>query len=246
MLEERLTDLGMAISFPATPPMADLVGAALRRESPGFAARRPIGRGLALAVAATVLLAGIAAAFGVGIGGLRLTFGPASFSPLPSMAVSPALGDPTSLADARAQVEFTLRVPTLTTLGQPDRVYLADPPTGGAVTLLYGDRPGIAANPGTGIGLIVTQFRADIGPELFEKLVNSGVTVTAASVHGLPAWWVAGGEHFFFYRDPHGEIVDSTLRLAGATLIWEEGLVTYRVEGAPSLAEAIRVAESLE
>jgi hypothetical protein len=117
---------------------------------------------------------------------------------------------------------------------------------GGAVTLLYGERPGFPADPVTGIGLIVTQFRADIGPEYFEKLIDTGVSVTPTSVGTSAAWWVAGGEHFFFYRDANGRQVDSTLRLAGQTLIWEASGVSYRVEGAPSLLDAIRAAESLE
>jgi hypothetical protein len=95
---------------------------------------------LALALLATILLVGIAAAFGFGLGGLRLTFGPASFSPLPSFVVGPDLGHPTSLEDARNEVAFTLRIPGLTGLGQPDAVYLAEPTAGGAVTLLYGAR----------------------------------------------------------------------------------------------------------
>jgi hypothetical protein len=245
-LDDRLVDLGSAIAFPATPPLSALVADGLRQPPRRFGLGRPISRGLALALAATVLLVGIAAAFGVGLGGLRLTFGPASFSPLPSMSVGPGLGEPTTLADARAQVGFALRVPGLPALGAPDRVYLADPPAGGAVTLLYAERTGFPTDPATGISLIVTQFRADIGPEVFEKLINAGVRLEATKVHDHDAWWVAGGEHFFFYRDPQGRVVDSTLRLAGDTLIWEEGGVTHRVEGAPSLEDAIRVAESLE
>ena len=46
--------------------------------------------------------------------------------------------------------------------------------------------------------------------------------------------------------NPFTPRVESTLRLASDTLIWEEGGVTHRVEGAPSLADAVRVAESLE
>jgi hypothetical protein len=247
MLDERLRDLGTAIAFPATPPLVGPVGDALRRPAPRrFSFRRPIGRGVAVALLATILLAGIAAAFGFGIGGLRLTFGPASFSPLPSFVVSPGLGHPTSLEDARNEVGFRLRVPGLTELGQPDAVYLAEPPAGGVVMLLYGDRPGFPADPVTGIGLIVTQFRADIGPEIFEKLIDSGVKVTASRVNGNAAWWIAGGDHYFFYVDANGRVVDTTLRLAGETLIWEEGGVTHRVEGARTLARAILVAESLE
>ena len=246
MLDERLRDMGTAISYPPTPPLVDLVGDALRRPAPRrIGLGRPISRGLAIALFATILLAGIAAAFGLGLGGLRLTFGPASFSPLPSFGVGPGLGHPTSLDEARSQVGFALRVPGAPELGQPDAVYLAEPPAGGAVTLLYGDRAGFPADPATGIGLIVTQFRADIQPEYFEKMIDSGVSVTSTRVNGNAAWWIAGGNHFFFYRDANGQVIDTTLRLAGDTLIWEEGGVTHRVEGAPTLARAILVAESL-
>jgi hypothetical protein len=245
-LEDRLLDLGRAVAFPATPPLAALVADRLRQPPRRFGLPRPISRGMALALAATVLLVGVAAAFGLGLGGLRLTFGPVSLSPIPSMMPGPGLGEPTSLADARQAVTFALRVPGLAELGDPDLVYLADPPAGGAVTLLYGERDGFPADPTTGIGLIVTQFRADIGPDLFEKLIDSDVSVTSTSVRANAAWWIAGGDHFFFYRDANGVRVESTLRLAGDTLIWEEGGVTHRVEGAPSLAEAVRVAESLE
>lgn len=244
-LDARLAELATEIAFPATPPLAFLVAERLANPPRRFGLRRPISRGVALAIAATLLVVGIAAAVGIALGGLRLTFGPASFSPLPSILAGPELGESTSLSEARGRVGFSLRVPSLPDLGKPDLVYVAVPPAGGAVTLLYGERTGFPADPTTRIGLIITQFRADIGPEVFEKLINSGAVVSAARIHGLDAWWVSGGEHFFFYRDANGRVVDTTLRLAGDTLIWEEGGVTHRVEGAPSLAAAIRVAESL-
>lgn len=243
-LEARLVDLGAAIAFPVTPPLAALVGERLR-ETPRRGWGRPFGRSVALALAATLLLAAIAAAFGIGLGGLRLVFGPAP-SPLPSMVVGPGLGEATTLGGAGAAISFSLRVPSLPELADPDLVYLADPPTGGAVTLLYRERDGFPADAATNIGLIVSQFRADIGPDVFEKLIRSGVSVTPTTASGQDAWWVAGGDHFFFYRDAQGQIVDSTLRLASDTLIWEEGGVTHRVEGAPTLEDAIRVAESLD
>lgn len=245
-LELRLAELAAEIAFPRTPPLAESVAGELLRAPRRSLWRRPMARGAALALAATLLLVGVAAAVGIALGGLRLVFGPASFSPMPSLSVGPGLGHATTLAEARGQISFDLRLPRLSELGEPDLVYLAEPPAGGAVTLLYGQHERFPANGTTGIGLIVTQFRADIGPEIFEKLINGGVTVTEARVHGLRAWWVAGGEHFFFYRDAAGQVVDTTLRLASQTLIWEEGGVTLRVEGAPTLADAVRVAESLE
>ena len=245
-LDARLAALAPEVAFPPTPALAATVAAELLRPPRRISWRRPLTRGAALALAAVLLLVGVAAAVGIALGGLRLVFGPASLPPLPSMSVGPGIGTVTTLDEARSAVSFTLRVPGLPELGQPDLVYVAQPPEGGVVTLLYSSRPGFPADSSSGIGLIITQFRADIGPDVFEKLLDSGVRVTSTHVHGLAAWWVAGGEHFFFYRDAKGQIVDSTLRLAGDTLIWEENGVTHRVEGAPSLADAIRVAEALE
>jgi hypothetical protein len=112
-------------------------------------------------------------------------------------------------------------------------VFLADVPTGGTVTLVWGE-------------LVVTQFSADIGPETFEKMVTAGTRVEPVSVNGQAGWWVEGGTHAFFYRDEDGKFVDTTLRLVTSALIWEEGGLALRVEGAPSLEAALRVAVSLE
>jgi len=249
-LEMLLADLQDFIDFPATPPLAQAVAERLRSgrgARPAWRWSRPsLGRGAALALAATLLLVGAVAAVGIAIGGLRLIFSPASLPPLPSIPNQPGIGQQTTLYAATSQVGFVLRVPSLTALSDPDQVYLMEPPAGGAVTLVYGARPGYPLQQGKAYGLVVTQFRADLSDELFEKMITGGVRVTQTSVHGLPAYWVAGGEHFFFYRDAAGRIVNTTLRLAGDTLIWEEGGVTHRVEGAPSLQAAIAVVESLE
>jgi hypothetical protein len=57
---------------------------------------------------------------------------------------------------------------------------------------------------------------------------------------------VAGGTHFFFYRDPDGKIVETTIRLVGSALLWEEEGLVIRIEGAPNLEAAQKVAASLE
>ena len=63
------------------------------------------------------------------------------------------------------------------------------------------------------------------------KLILEGTKVEKVTVNGQPGWWVEGGVHAFFYRDATGEVVDTTLRLVGSTLLWEEAGVAYRVEG---------------
>jgi hypothetical protein len=92
---------------------------------------------------------------------------------------------------------------------------------------------------------VVTQFRADIGPQTFEKVILSGTRVEPTAVSGSPAYWIEGGEHYFFFRDANGQVLDATIRLVGSTLMWERDGLTVRIEGAPSLADAVRVAESM-
>ena len=59
-------------------------------------------------------------------------------------------------------------------------------------------------------------------------------------------YWVEGGEHLFYFRDADGSVVDTTIRLVGTTLMWEQGGHTIRIEGAPDLETAKRIAESME
>ena len=105
------------------------------------------------------------------------------------------------------------------------------------MALVYGDRPGFPADAKSGIGVLITEFRADIGPDSFEKLIQQGVRVEEVTVNGTTGYWVAGGNHYYFYRNADGEV--------GDTLIWEEDGLTLRIEGAPSLAAAQELAAAL-
>ena len=53
------------------------------------------------------------------------------------------------------------------------------------------------------------------------------------------------GPHPVTYVDRKGIERTETARLAGPTLIWATGTVTYRLEGLPTLKEARAVALSL-
>jgi hypothetical protein len=249
-LEAALADLGAALAFPPTPSLASAVGVAIRSEWARRPARpfgRPLRRALALGAVAAVLVAGLAAAIGFALGGLRITFDESPpGSPLPArLVLERAFGDRVALDQAADRLAFAPLAPTLSELGAPDHAYVAGRPAGGSLALIWGDRPGLPADRETEIGIVVTEFRADIGPETFEKMINSGVRLEATTVNGALAYWIEGGEHYFFYRDANGEVVDDTLRLVGNALVWEVGGLTLRIEGAPSLADARRIAESL-
>ncbi len=246
-LDRELSQLAAEIALPPTPSLALAVGAALRqRPAPSRIGLR-LSRGLVLAIVATLLLVGIAAAIGIAIGGIRFVTGSGTPPPLPAgVAAQRGLGRLVTLDEARSAVAFTIRLPSDAALSEPDHVYLsALAPVGGRVGLVYGDQSGFPADPKSGIGLLITEFRADIGPDSFEKLIQKGVRVDGVTVNGQPGYWVAGGNHFFYYRNADGRVVDETMRLVGDTLIWTEGGLTLRIEGAPSLAAARDLAASL-
>jgi hypothetical protein len=244
-LEQELDLLRPAVALPPTPDIAEAVIEHLRGTAVAARPRRP-WLAFGLAVVALLVFAAAAAAIAWAIGGVRLTFTEATPSPAPSVVAPGRVpGAAVSLAEARSAVDFPILLPELDGLGPPDAVRLdRRRPSGGSVALIYGARPGYPADAAGG-GLVITEFRADIGPEVFEKLVHSGVRVDETSVAGGPAYWVSGGAHFFFYRDASGRMVDETMRLVGDTLIWESMGLTLRVEGAQSLEVARRIAASL-
>ena len=243
-LQAALADLAGAIEWPETPQLAQAVGAAIRARPQRTATWRPARRGLVLGLAAALLLAGAAAAIGIALGGLRIiSGGPPPGSPLPDALVAErGFGAETDLGGA-AESLGALLVPNLSALGEPDHVFF-DTRTGGAA-LTWGDREGLPADPDTGLGVVVTQFRADIGPETFEKLINDGTRVERVVVDGTTGYWIEGGEHFFYFRLADGDVLETTIRLVGTTLMWERDGLTVRLEGAPNLEDAVRIAESM-
>jgi hypothetical protein len=243
-MEAALADLAAAIEWPATPPLGTSVGAAIRAGAPRTTRWRPARRALLLGVLAALLIAGLAAAVGIALGGLRiLDSGDPPGSPLaPELVAERGLGERVTLDRAIAQLDGLL-VPADPALGTPDYVYY-DARTD-AVALAWTDRPGLPADPESGLGVVVTQFRADIGPQTFEKLLNEGVAVEQVVVGDTTGYWIEGGQHFFYFRDANGNVVDSTIRLVGTTLMWERDGYTVRIEGAPDLEAAERIAESM-
>ena len=250
-----LADLASAVAFPNTPPMAVVVSARLREQPSRAAAAgggwlrwlgRPLGRGIGLALLALLVLAAAVVAFGLVVGGLRITLAPGTAPPLPSGVVqSRAFGDEVGPADARRRAGFTVRTPTLAAIGQPDHVYFDAFPSGGTVSLVWGSRPGYPADA-NGLGVVVTEFRATVDPGVWEKMVYGDATILRVRVGGHAALWISGGDHTFFYRDASGRIVNTSLRLVGTALIWEQDGLVLRVEGTPDLMSAIAVGESLQ
>jgi hypothetical protein len=249
-LELELAALAAELDWPMTPPIAEAVGRALAADParargwlPG--GWRPARRALVLGVLAALLVIGLAAGIGFALGGLKIVFGgPAPGSPLPPALVAErGFGQRTDLATATGRLG-TLLVPDAAVLGVPDHVYYDERTR--AVALAWGARDGLPADAASGLSIVVTEFRADITPGTFTKVLDEGAVLQQTSVSGAPAYWLVGGEHFFFFRGPSGEPLQSNIRLVGTTLMWERNGLTVRIEGAPTLSVATRIAESME
>lgn len=176
---------------------------------------------------------------------------PALPTPTPIPPATPAsagerlgLGQRATLDEARARVPFPVLVPTLPALGAPDEVYVGEPPVGGQVALVWLARPELPQAAETGVGLLITQFRGDLDPGFIKKLVGGRTTVQFLSVGDAPGYWIQGDPHEFFYTNSRGTFVERT-RLAGNVLLWARGGVTYRIEGARTLDEALRIAATM-
>lgn len=243
-LERSLVELGARIAYPREPDLAAAVARRieaepaprLRRSAPGW--RR---RGLALGIALALLATGAALASYLGVRGVRITVGP---SPTlgPGVGSSLDLGARVTLARARAEVTFPVRVPAA--LGDPDEAYVGVGVAGGQVTLLYRPRPGLPEAGGTGAGLLLTEFRAKVARDLLGKVVSSPRQIQDVPVNGAPALWIEGA-HLVFYLDAEGEVIEETVRLSANVLLWQIGDVTLRLESALPKERAIRIAESV-
>jgi hypothetical protein len=261
-LERRLTQLGRELDWPPTPDLAGAVSARLReapepapeRDTRGGARRRrplPIGRPLAIALAALLVLAGgvfaavpsvrdsVLEFFGLqGATVERREQLPPAPEPRPL-----ALGERTTLAAARESLGFEPLVPRAAR--RPDRVYVDRGVPGGLISLAYRPREGLPEAKSTGLGLLVDEFRGDLAPEYAGKIAGQATRIERLSVDGERALWLEGAPHYFFYRSPEQPITENQLRVAQNVLLLERGKLLVRLEGAFGRERAVALARSL-
>lgn len=155
-------------------------------------------------------------------------------TPTPLSSVLELAGE-TTLAEAQAQVDFPIRLPTHPPdLGPPDRVFLQD--LGGQVVVLAWLDP----DQPDGVRLSLHQ----LGPGTFGQKLQPPV-IQETTVHGQPALWTEGPYLLQFQRG--GQVVyEGQLLVTGYVLVWVEDDITYRLETDLSLEEAVQIAESLQ
>jgi hypothetical protein len=253
-LEARLQQRASHFPYPPTPDIAGHLSRQLNQLSrPATSLIRPLAWGMFIVVLLLAILLGVPSVRAavvelLQLGAVRIYLTeptpttlpgetPASTKPRPSATATPLaslinMAGETTLAQAQAQLDFPIRLPSVPPdLGPPDKVYLQD--FEGPLVVLVWLEPD---NPGK-IRLSLhllgpNSFAGKGGPE----------TVEETTVHGQPALWVSG-PHLFWLRDRQAAI---RRLVEGNTLIWTEGEITYRLETNLSLAEAIKIAESLQ
>jgi hypothetical protein len=251
-----LNDLGERLDIPPGDPVAMTI-ARIRtartsqvtvsaRWRPGRRARR------LLVAAAAALLVGLAAtlvapasrhavARWLGIGSVTVTY----TGEVPTaVGHSYDLGTPVSLAQAAGLAEAAgWRLAAPSAGGDPARAFVGLP--AGAVNLVWApseERPEIAES---GIGLLFTAMpgRTDAGG--MSKQATGGTTVQLVRVGDHAAYWIEGEPHEVVMTDRNGDVVHDSARLAGNTLVWTDGDVTYRLESALDRDQAIDLASTL-
>ncbi len=136
----------------------------------------------------------------------------------------PELGREVSLATAERAVDFPLLVPR-----DPFTAYVDEP----MVNLRWKR-------------YVLSQWHGEQLP-FAQKQVGPASRTVGVEVRGRTGLWITGARHEIIYRDPAtDQIVAKSRRLVGNVLIWEAGDVTYRLEGARTVADARAVARNLK
>lgn len=285
-LEGALRSLSDAIEWPTATPTApsgataapDIATRVRVRIASGERARgtrprwRPFGgwpirRSLVLAIAALLALAIVAGAVGLGLPGLRITFGepppsllPSSTStaeptergtPTPTPTLPPItgmrlnLGHQVQLDEVEAETGVPVSLPTDPRLGDPDTVWI-DASKFDQIAYVWEAGPTLPETSERGVGLVLMRFDGRTDDEFYQKVLGSGTRLTTVTVDGHDGFWISGEVHFFFYERPDVGHVDDGRRWVGDALVWYDGTATYRIESALGRDATIEIAESIE
>jgi len=253
-LERSLRLLGEALAFPEAPDVSEAVQRRLVDIRPQR--RRPSRRTLVLAFATLAVAIGAVMAVPPARTAVLELFGlrgatvqrVESLPTLPRPDPAPPellLGNPLAIQGGRPWVKSpNVLIPAA--LGRPDAAYAAEEPYGLRLTLVYGPGDGVPRSQYTGVGILMTEFDGAIDTRYLDKMVDAGSTVEELTVGGNRALWLEGGPHFVVFRTADGSIGEDVGRLAGNTLLVENGELLVRIEGEIDRERAIEIAESLE
>jgi hypothetical protein len=260
-LEKRLVELRERVDFPATPSLAERVGAELRsgveRNRPDEAERLHgaavprLRLALLVVLAALLLAAGAVAAVPsarhavlefLGLRGEtieRVPQLPENIRAKPNWK----LGRPTTLAAARHGLVFEPVLPS--GIEGPNGVFLDSKIPGGALNLTYPPQPGLPRSRLTGVGLLIDELNGQAAPGFYGKLAPRDARFQRFRFHGQFAVWVEGLHAFLYKPYVNYTFTPARSRLAANALLVQHGEVLIRLEGKFDKPTALAIARTL-
>jgi hypothetical protein len=176
---------------------------------------------------------------------------PTSPTPTPPSLESLDLGDPVDPSTASAVVGYPIKLAGLAELGPPIGVYAQGSQLGSRLSAVYGANPAFPAgsNPpvvgGRPVAIIVMELPGLLDQGFLKKVIGPDTTIRAQAVNGHEGFWIEGAPHALIYVGPNGQVTDDAIRMVGNVLAWNDGDLTFRIEGAHDLATALRIAGSI-
>lgn len=252
-LEQRLTDLGQQLDWPADPNLLPKVRQRLSsvpvpRSRRAWFASQPLAWASIGLVLITVLVLAVSGSTRSTVAD-RLGLSGVSISSDPTVTATSGsdldIGNPTTLDDALRVTGGNLLLPPTDLLGSPDEIDLREADGTIQVSYLYRPDDELPEAGDSGVGLLISQFDGNTNQSFIQKQLGSETTVELTEVNGQTAFWLAGAPHVFFYEHPDGSIREESIRLAANVLLWETNGKTIRIESQLDQASVIAIAESM-
>lgn len=261
-IEAALHRLSEGVDVPSQPSYAPIVQHRLdslalpRRAKEGPQSARRLVTLHPFAVTGVVLLVLLAVTFSLPAGrqavadlfditGVRvLPLPPTTSAPRATVDPRLDLGEPVTLAEAQRRLSFPIAVPAKAGLGPPDRVYVQRGSGIESVTLVYRPGAGLPEVLDSQVGLLLSEYAGSATP-YFNKYVDEKQPPTQVTVaRRWPGLYFPGPQQVLI-RDSAGVVHNEHPRLSAPSLVWVQGVVTYRLEASINQEQALAVAASV-
>jgi hypothetical protein len=258
-LEARLLAAGAAAAWPMTPDLRGPVLARIAAATPDLRGpvvariagarpvpepptrlphRRPVVRGLALALIAAIVLAGVAAALGYRLPGLDIVVVPS----LPPAGAGFDLGSPVPLDEALAGEPHVL-LPSA--LPAPSTAWEIGAGNRRIVTVAWRAESGTPTLEESDLSMLLMAVKGQADDAFLSKALQPGTRIEPVMVGGERGWWISGAVHELLFRRPDGNAGTLTTRLVGDALVFSRDDTLYRFESALGKDATIAIADTL-
>ncbi len=219
--------------------------------TPWFAAHRWAVPAVAVAAVVAILVAvpaprrAVARWFGIGVVHLSLdttlqTVVPVTF-PGPLPVSSESIGG----SFVEAERVTGLELPSSSVLGAPDRVEAVQSPLPDTLIATWSVSSSAPPTGTPGVGARLWMSRSSFDRGYFGKFAgDQPPLVESVRVGGGDGLFISGPAHVVVLIGADGNVVTDTAQLAGNTVLWAVGDITYRLETALGRDVAVALAES--